>query len=56
VQREAGSYAIPHLRDINFKEQPSTVVAEALARNDHASGQRCLVEVKRSERADRIAG
>jgi len=55
VQREAGPYAGPHIRDINLKEQPSAVVAEALARNDHASRQRFLIEPEGAEHADGIA-
>ena len=34
MEREAGSDAVPHLREIDLDEQPAAVVAEALPR-DH---------------------
>ena len=55
VEREAGSDAVPQLREIDLDEQPPAVVADALPRDHDSSLDDCLLEAQRAERAGRVA-
>ena len=56
MERDARRNATPQIREVNFKQQPPSVVAEALARDEHRVRQHRLFEAECAQRPDCVAG